>query len=1279
MAAVRRPSANGDVSGGLTAASRFSDVPIAVDVPMADSGEAVEVHLAEHLDDPTELCQLLENEKASKNLWITIALAYAKQSQIDHALGILNNGLQALASKDRLNLLSGVAWLQLLKSRQALRIKPSSNPAADAKLKDDYLKEVMVTVNEAGRINPAFQPIRLINGVLLVLRASLASALRPSADNERANFLKDALKNFEDALRASDNQNMMAMLGKARVLYMQGRFGPALDAYQRVLARMPSMTDPDPRIGIGCCLWHLGLHERASLAWTRALELDPDSKVAHALLGVYYLRESNKFSAGSASFDKLYKKAMSDHINKAYKIDKTFPMSCAIFASYFLLTNRLDAVDPLARTAIEKTDVNSIASDGWFLLGRKEHNLGELDKAHDFYGRADAARGGPGINKGYNAAKFGQLQVAIQRGQDFETSKHMLESLAGPKNTEATTLLGILTADTYFQLQKTLPTYASEGSKEAKDKQYAHILWTAAVKHLETVRKSWGVTKPESGPSLNAKKDETVLIYLAKLYEQEDPAKSVYCLDEVEELQIERVPPEEMPIKQEKLETEQNGTEKKDEQVQDYQGEIRACLPPALINNRACHFYAAGNFEEARYLFQLALNACEKLSQKQKSDRDMAAEGNMHEDDVDNTDVDALLTTISYNLGRTVEALGLPEEAVIVYETLLDRHGDYTEAKARLAFIKLNQFPKDEGPKAMAQLYNEESGNIDVRALMGWYYHSSKKKTNNVAEDAEYRQYRHTLQNHDKHDVYSLTGMGNVHLTIAREMPRNNDAEKEKRAKMYSKAYEFFDKVLQLDPKNAYAAQGIAIMLCDDKKNFSEALQILARVKDTVQDVSVLTNLGHVYTELRQYPKAIENYRRALQIDDARHPGHPSNPQLLACLSRAQLLKAKAERSIIEHNESLQKMEAALAANPDQLHLRFNVAFIQFQVAQNVNATKELDRTLADVEAAIEGLDEAIATLEDVAQSKNPPYPRSALEQRAAMGRNTIKKQLERARTAQAEYERNNTTKLAEATKRREAEMARREAAEEALRREAQAKREALEAERQKMIAESERRNEQARAEAAAREALEYTDDEATGDRIKRKDKAKKERAAKGGGRKRKARDENDFIEDDEEEGRSERSVSRTPATGSDDDGVLDDDKPAREDRPKKKRRRLERKGGAATKKAPSKKAATNSKFKSDERVVDSDEDDEPIVATPPSEEGDEDMKDAPNGAGADDGDEEGGGEDSDVVAPSKPKQRKKPRLIADDDDEDEDGEGDGGNAELAQAAMAAVDGDDDD
>ncbi len=108
---------------------RFAEIPPAIDIPVSigDVEEAVEVNLEELLDDPTELCTLLENENVSKSFWMTIALAYAKQRKVDHAIQMVTTGLGALsrgAGDEKLSLLSCLCWLYLWRCRESPRVRP---------------------------------------------------------------------------------------------------------------------------------------------------------------------------------------------------------------------------------------------------------------------------------------------------------------------------------------------------------------------------------------------------------------------------------------------------------------------------------------------------------------------------------------------------------------------------------------------------------------------------------------------------------------------------------------------------------------------------------------------------------------------------------------------------------------------------------------------------------------------------------------------------------------------------------------------------------------------------------------------------------------------------------------------------------------------------------------------------------------------------------------------------------------------------------------------------
>ncbi|KAH6682016.1 RNA polymerase II transcription elongation factor-like protein [Halenospora varia] len=1193
MASASNGQANGGANGYGAVVSpghrmiskRFSDIPSAIDIPVQGEGddEAVEVDLEDLLDDPTELCTLLENEGAARTYWMTVSLAYAKQKKVDHAIEMLIKGGQAMrgGAKERLSMLTCLCWMYLWKSREAPRVAPEGVLVSEARTKEYYLQLSTSTLNEALRINPAFPPLFLARGVLQLLKASLQPPSKSAAPNaidpEKAEILRASLKSFEDAIRVSQGRNMMAVLGKSRALFSLGKYADALEGYQEVLQKMPDLIDPDPRIGIGCCFWQLNFKEDAKAAWERALEINPDSKIANILLGLFYLDSSARVPTNSPEFIRLYKKAMMEYTQKSFKADKDLPLTCATFAGYFLSAKKLPTVDVLAHKAIQYTDVNAIASDGWYMLARKEHYNDDYETATDYYRRADEARGG--ADRGFLPAKFGAAQLSVLKSDYGEAKLRLEKIIQQSKNIESMALLGTLYAEEVFASQQS-------GVKEDKSTEFKK-----AVGYLETVRSAWKDSKKNLLP------DASVLLNLARLYETDHPEKSLQCLQQVEQIEFNQVPDDEKP--------------ESEEEEAALKTSIREGLPPQLLNNMGCFYYQAEKFDQARDMFQIALSACIKVGEKQE---DM--------------DTDALVTTISYNLGRTYEASGLLDDANTVYEGLLTRHNDYTDARTRQAYIALRQNPTEDGPKAIAKLYQDASADLEVRALYGWYLGRvhSRKRTGNIAEDPELRHYKHTLQQYEKHDRYALIGMGNLYLMTAREMRRETDQEKQKRSNMYIKAVEFFDKALQLDPKNAYAAQGIAIALVEDKKDYKTALSIFLKVLETVKDPSVYVNLGHIFAELKQFSKAVEHYEIALSKDRSH------DAQILACLGRTWLARGKIEKSLPAYQEALDYSQKALAIAPEQVHFKFNVAFVQIQLAMLIYNLPEAQRTLTEVQAAVAGLEEAIESLEAISQHPQTPYPKGDIEQRANMARNTIRKQLDRSIQAQKEYEEKNAEKLQANRQRREEALKKREDAKKAAEAAEMERKSKIAEERQKIAERDRELAEMRAAESMAAEAAELTTDSETGDKVKRK---KKPRGGAGGRRKRK---NDDGITDDDESGTEPKRRSRAKRSGDDSD----------EDKPKKKRR-LAKKGQEKP-----------SKFKSSEIVVESDS------------EGDDGAADAAKEMDNDVGDEPAMDVDEDEAAPV-PTRRANRRAMIDSDDEDED---EGAPAPAQDGSPATANGD---
>lgn len=856
MAAVHNGHPNGAAANGnveIPVSTRFSDIPSAIDIPVQgdQEDEAVEIDLENLVDDPSELCTLFENERAARSLWMTVALAYVKQKKIDHAIEMLihaGNAMQDSNPKEKLSIVSCLCWLYLLKNREAPRVPSESS--SDTKTKDYYLQLATSSLNEASRINPAFPPLFLARGVLQLLKASLQppskTAGAGSIEQDKAELLRSALKAFDQASKVSQGKNILALMGKARALFSLGSYRESLIAYQDALKKMPNLVDPDPRIGIGCCFWQLGFKDDAKQAWERCLEINPESKIGNILLGLYYLDASGRVPLNSPEFVELYKKAMTEFTQKSFKADKSQPLTCATFASFFLSRKDFRNVDSLANRAIQYTDVNAIASDGWYLLARKEHFSGNVETATDYYRRADEARGG--LERGYLPAKFGVAQLSVLNN-DLGEAKLRLEKIiqSGNKNErnyEAMILLGTIYAEEVF---------ANQYSAVKEDKSSE---MRKAIDYLEQVRLAW------KDPKKNLPTDPAVLLNLARLYESEQPEKALQCLQHVEQLELDQ-----------KLTTEYP-EDAEDEAAA--RSALRKKLSPQLLNNIGCFYSQSEKHDVASEMFEAALSSCMRIGENDK-------------------DIDALITTISFNLGRSYESRGLTDRAVEVYEKLVERHDDYTDAQARLAYIKLRRNPNKEGPDAVAKLYQDNPTELEVRALYGWYLGrmNSRKKPGNVNEDPELRHYKHTLQNYDKHDRYALVGMGNIYLMAAREMRRETEQERQKRSAGYTRAVEFFDKALQLDPKNAHAAQGIAIALVEDRKDYKAALPMFLKIRDTIKDANVYVNIGHIYAELRQYSKAIESYEAALSKE-----GKGDDPGILACLGRTWLNKGKHERNL---------------------------------------------------------------------------------------------------------------------------------------------------------------------------------------------------------------------------------------------------------------------------------------------------------------------------------------------------------------------------------------------
>lgn len=418
-------------------------------------------------------------------------------------------------------------------------------------------------------------------------------------------------------------------------------------------------------------------------------------------------------------------------------------------------------------------------------------------------------------------------------------------------------------------------------------------------------------------------------------------------------------------------------------------------VPLEILNNLGVFHFIKGNPESAQTFFQSALDLNKR-------------------DDYE--------ITLLYNNARAKENTDL-DYSKSNYKEILNKVPNYINAKLRLLFLEIIESSSfDEITKEIENLLTKSPSNLEIRSFYSWFLKKTGKSTSN--QNVESTHNKETLVNYDSHDTYALISLGNLYCSIAREIKGSKPQDVEKRNQSYIRGAQLFQKVLSIDPNNIFAAQGIAIIFVENHQN-SSALETFRKIRDSIDDISVYINLGNCLIEVGQYSKAIESYEIALR----RYGDETKDSNILTLVGRSWFLRGVFEKSIESFIKSLEYSKKSLKVAKEHNYsklipsLKYNVAFVQFNIAQFILKQKFEQRTVKDLEDSVIGLNEAIKTFEELSESNNSPIHVNILKQRASMGSNTLIKQLERSINEQKEYEVNYQSKIEEAQRHRELEI----------------------------------------------------------------------------------------------------------------------------------------------------------------------------------------------------------------------------------------------------------------
>lgn len=547
-------------------------------------------------------------------------------------------------------------------------------------------------------------------------------------------------------------------------------------------------------------------------------------------------------------------------------------------------------------------------------------------------------------------------------------------------------------------------------------------------------------------------------------------------------------------------------------------------------------------------------------------------------DTVENKELkDDLKITLSYNLARSTEASD-QAKAIDAYKALLQDCPHYFSVKLRLLFldaVSTNESTKEDLEKEIKDLLAQNASDLEIRSFYGWFIKTFGKKIG-LKPDADTMHQKETLVDHDSHDCYALISLANIYCVMANDLKSSKDEERRK--KYFVRAIELYIKVLSIDPSNVFAAQGLAIVYIENKE-YNKGLDILRKIRDSLNDISVYLNLGHVHLELKEYAKAIESYEVAfVRYTDSQ------DVKIMGFLGRSWYLRGLAEKNLLYLKKGLEYSEEALSKQSGRSGaLVFNVAFIQFQIAEFISKLPVEQRTVEDINDAIINLNDAIKQLNKLASDdeKHPPFPKEDLKARANLGTNTLLNRLNACLEETKENISQLNTKLEEAKKLREEEAAKKAREHEAFLAEKKHKEEELAKERALLQEQAQQWAEEARSNIVVEDS---EDDKAFNEEGEKK-KGKKLGGKKKGGKKKKKKD---FINDSDEE----EEARATDGEEKVEEPPLESD--AEEEKPKaakRKRRAIEDDDDEndAPVAADNKKKKT---FKSEEMVQDSSDDD---------------------------------------------------------------------------------------
>ncbi|KAK0534912.1 protein required for normal CLN1 and CLN2 G1 cyclin expression [Tilletia horrida] len=450
-------------------------------------------------------------------------------------------------------------------------------------------------------------------------------------------------------------------------------------------------------------------------------------------------------------------------------------------------------------------------------------------------------------------------------------------------------------------------------------------------------------------------------------------------------------------------------------------------------------------------------------------------------------DLEPVKVIAAYNVGRAYELMGQLGSADDAFSAVLAQHPEYVDARVRLAILSVsgpNSSSRDR--QTAANLFREalasDPSDLDARAafvcfLAGELPGSPTPPQWNVIKDLSSQLFcgptpqgikifgtpaaAKLAQEEGRKDAFMLASLGWAYYQIALHTSGGPNSRAE-RSKGVHRAADLYDKALEQDPRCAFAAQGMAILLAEDiigdlvsqasqspaaaqgaqarmgikaiapkelasanvllpagdveirrRKGAELALGVLSKLREVRDDGSVFVCMGHALMNKDENERALKAY----ELASSRYY-EDKDPLVLQYLARAEYALGVQRRSPAHLKKSVDYLKAAraiwLARDTPAAHMESKFARYNAAVTaqKRIQMLFELDmekKTLEEMKDAVASLQEAqesfAALLPDAKAGSLSFIDQHVIDQRIQYGESSLLRQSDKALADKAAHE----------------------------------------------------------------------------------------------------------------------------------------------------------------------------------------------------------------------------------------------------------------------------------